>query len=74
MFSKSARHTPEYGLTDREREILQLAVEANTKQQIADALALSPHTVDSHLRSIYSKLQVHSRSGAVVKALRERLV
>lgn len=74
VFSKLARPAPEYGLTDREREILHLAVEARTKRQIADMLILSPHTVDSHLRSIYHKLQVHSRSGAVAKALRERLV
>jgi DNA-binding NarL/FixJ family response regulator len=74
MFGQLARPATDYGLTDREREILQLAVGERTKRQIADALALSPHTVDSHLRSIYSKLQVRSRGGAVAKAIRDRLV
>lgn len=74
MFGQMARPATDYGLTDREREILQLAVGERTKRQIADALELSPHTVDSHLRSIYSKLQVRSRGGAVAKAIRDRLV
>lgn len=64
----------EYGLTPREREILQLLVDGPTMQGIADHLGVSYHTVDTHIRSIYDKLHVHSRSGAVAKALRERLV
>ncbi len=74
IFSRLTTPTPEYGLSEREREILQLATEACTKRQIADRVGLSPHTVDTHLRNIYSKLQVRSRSGAVAKAVRERLV
>ncbi len=63
-----------YGLTDREREILRLLCEEKTQKKIAATLFLSPHTVDTHLRNIYSKLHVHSRTGAVGKALRERLI
>jgi len=37
-------------------------------------LSLSYHTVDTHLRSIYQKLHVNTRAGAVAKALKERLV
>ena len=74
MFTRYARPKADYGLTDREREILQLLVEEQTKRQIAEALFLSPHTVDTHLRNIYAKLHVHSRSGAVAKALQERLL
>ncbi len=74
MFGQMARPATDHGLTEREREILQLAVGDRTKRQIADALELSPHTVDSHLRSIYGKLQVRSRGGAVAKAIRDRLV
>lgn len=74
MFAEFARPRGNYGLTPREREILQLLVDARLQKQIASTLSLSPHTVDTHLRNIYSKLQVHSRTAAVAKALRERLV
>jgi DNA-binding NarL/FixJ family response regulator len=64
----------DYNLTDRENEILHLLSEGLTKKRLADRLFLSPHTVDSHIRNIYSKLHVHSRSNAVAKALREKLI
>jgi len=63
-----------YGLTPREREILQRLVEGLTMRQIAEALHVSYHTVDTHIRNIYEKLHVRSRSRAVAKALNERLV
>lgn len=63
-----------YGLTGRETEILQHLVEGETKRVIAEKLFVSFHTIDMHIRNIYSKLQVHSRSGAIAKAVRERLV
>jgi DNA-binding NarL/FixJ family response regulator len=63
-----------YGLTARESEILQLMVDGLTMRKIADALHVSPHTVDTHIRNVYAKLHVHSRGGAVAKALKERLV
>ena len=74
MFTKLAvppKH--DYGLSVREKEILELIVKGLLKKEIADQLSLSYHTVDNHLRSIYEKLHVHSRSGAVAKALNERL-
>lgn len=74
MFTRFARPRGDYGLTEREREILHLLCDETTQKQIADALFLSPHTVDTHLRNIYGKLHVHSRSAAVVKALREGLI
>jgi len=63
-----------YDLSEREHEILTLMARGLRKQQIADQLSLSYHTVSNHLRSIYDKLHVHSLSGAVAKALRERLL
>ena len=74
LFRHHVRPKADYGLTSREREILQLLVDEHTQKGIAEQLFISPHTVDTHLRNIYAKLQVHSRSGAIVKALRERLL
>ena len=74
MFSRMATPQADYGLSDREREILEHLVEGRTKQQIAERLTLSPHTIDRHVRNIYTKLHVNNRSGAVAKALKEHLL
>jgi DNA-binding NarL/FixJ family response regulator len=77
MFARLAPIRPaaqDYGLTDREREILQHLVDGLTMRQIAQRLSVSYHTVDAHLRNIYEKLHVHTRSRAVAKALKERLL
>lgn len=74
MFARLGGPPADYGLSDRERQILQLLVDGLTKQLIADQLDLSPHTIDGHVRNIYMKLHVNNRSGAVAKALRERLL
>jgi DNA-binding NarL/FixJ family response regulator len=63
-----------YGLTARERQILEHLVAGLTLRQIAEELHLSYHTIGNHLRNVYRKLHVRSRSGAVAKALREELV
>jgi DNA-binding NarL/FixJ family response regulator len=63
-----------YGLSARERQILELMVEGLIKKEIAEKLGLSHHTVNNQLRSIYDKLHVHTRGGAVAKALKERLL
>lgn len=59
----------ETDLTDREREILALLAKGHIKKEIADQLAVSYHTVDTHVRNIYSKLKVHNLSGAVARAI-----
>ena len=74
MFSKFAPKQSDYGLSDREKEILQLMTTGLIKKEIADRLALSVHTVDTYLRRIYEKLEVNTRTGAVAKALKEGLV
>lgn len=77
MFSRlapSREPVDDYGLTGREREILQLLVDGLKMKRIATELNLSYHTISNHLRNIYHKLHVHSRSSAVAKALQEDLL
>ena len=74
MLSAAAAPPGEYGLTERERQVLELMVEGLTRKDIAERLFISPSTVLTHSRNVYSKLHVHNRGGAVAKALRERLV
>ena len=61
-------------LTSREQEVLSELVQGFIKKEIADHLAISQHTVDMHLRSVYRKLHVRSQTEAVSKALRQGLV
>jgi DNA-binding NarL/FixJ family response regulator len=61
-------------LTAREVEVLRLVVAGLTNRKVAERLRLSPRTVDAHLRSIYGKLGVTSRSAATRYALEHRLL
>jgi DNA-binding CsgD family transcriptional regulator len=54
--------------------LLKLLTEGRQNKTAAAELGISIHTVGFHLRSIYAKLHVHSRSGAIARALREKLV
>ncbi|MBI1805053.1 MAG: response regulator transcription factor [Ignavibacteria bacterium] len=63
----------QFQLTDRENEILRCLVDGLSDKRIADKLFISPQTVHSHIKNIYEKLQVHSKSEAVSKALRSKL-
>jgi DNA-binding NarL/FixJ family response regulator len=74
MFARMATPQADYGLSARERQILQRLVDGLTKNEIAEELGLSPHTIDGHVRNIYAKLHVNNRSGAVARALRENLL
>jgi two-component system, NarL family, response regulator LiaR len=58
------------GLSARESEVLALLAEGLSNQQIANGLYLNVETVRSHLKQIYSKLGVHTRTQATAKALR----
>lgn len=57
-------------LSKREQEILDLLAKGYRYKEIADLLTISYDTVRSHIRNIYDKLQVHSRTEAVVRYLR----
>ncbi len=63
-----------YRLTPQEHELLKLLVDGHHKKTAAAALGISVNTVSFHLKHVYEKLQVHSKSEAVAKALRERLI
>ncbi|RYD71941.1 MAG: response regulator transcription factor [Verrucomicrobiaceae bacterium] len=56
-------------LSDREREVLQLLAEGSMYKEIATRLGISIDTVRTHVRKIYEKLHVHSRTEAVLKYL-----
>ncbi len=64
----------EYYLTPQETELLKLLVEGHHKKTAAREMEISIHTVSFHLKNIYRKLQVHSKTEAVAKALREKLI
>ena len=61
-------------LTPREGEVLGLLVEDETEADIADHLGISPHTIRTHVKNLYAKLQVHSRAQAVRAAFERGLV
>lgn len=61
-------------LTPHEVRLLRLFVEGHNYKTAAAELGVTVHTISFHLRSIYEKLQVHSKSEAVAQALRRRLV
>lgn len=76
MFKKNSL-SPERevtNLTEREREVLKLLVEGMTYKLIAATCFISTDTVSGHIKNIYKKLQVHSKSEAVVKAIKSKLV
>ena len=62
------------GLTQREVEVLHLLTEGLTNAKIAETLVVSPYTINAHLRSIYSKLDVSTRAAATRYALEHDIV
>lgn len=61
-------------LSPREREMLKCLVDGLTNKEIATHMDISPHTVDSYARTLFTKLNVRSRAAAVARALKDRLV
>src|SRR5262249_12783585 len=64
---------PHANLTPRELEVLRLLAEGLTNAQVAQALVITPRTVNAHLTAIYAKLDVTSRSGAIRYAVEHHL-
>jgi DNA-binding NarL/FixJ family response regulator len=70
-------HVPEsadYRLSPTEMRLLKLLAEGHHYKTAAAEMEISINTVSYHMRAIYQKLQVHSKSEAVAKALRDRLI
>jgi NarL family two-component system response regulator LiaR len=65
---------PVFDLTEREREVLNLVVQGNSNQQIAETLVISLATVKAHISNILSKLQVSSRAEAIAYAIKHKIV
>ncbi|MFQ5632960.1 MAG: response regulator [bacterium] len=68
------RNTPATPLTERESEVLKLLCRGKSYKMIAASLYISEETVHSHIKNIYKKMQVRSKSEAVAKAYQENLV
>lgn len=64
----------EYHLTPQEITLLKLLIEGHHKKTAAKEMNISFHTVSFHLKNIYEKLQVHSKTEAVAKVLQEKLI
>jgi len=56
-------------LTPREREVLELLAQGLTNKEIAEALVITTNTVKRHLKAVFGKLEVHTRSAAAAKAV-----
>ena len=75
MFSELPQQTNnEYNLSDREKQVLQLLVNGYSYKMIANDMFIAIDTVRSHIKKIYEKLQVNSKSEAVAKAFKDKLI
>lgn len=75
MFSSMNQTKGEnYNLSERERQVLQLLVDGYSYKMIADKMFIALDTVRSHIKKIYEKLHVNSKSEAVAKAFKDRIV
>jgi DNA-binding NarL/FixJ family response regulator len=73
MFKFGNTNTDDYSLSQREHEVLQLLVNGFSYKMVAGELFISIDTVRSHIKKVYEKLQVNSKSEAVAKALKTKL-
>ena len=65
---------PEHRLSVRQREIVQGIVNGLTIAQIAEKLNISDYTVETHIKNIYHKLNIHSKHTLVAKAYNDHLL
>lgn len=75
MFSELPQQANnEYNLSEREKQVLQLLVNGYSYKMIANDMFIAIDTVRSHIKKIYEKLQVNSKSEAVAKAFKDKLI
>ena len=75
MFSQvNAPKSEDYNLSDREKEVLQLLVDGYSYKMIASQMFIAIDTVRSHIKKIYEKLHVNSKSEAVARAFKDRIL
>lgn len=75
MFSSMNNEKGEdYNLSDREKQVLQLLVDGYSYKMIAGEMFIAIDTVRSHIKKIYEKLHVNSKSEAVAKAFKDKIV
>lgn len=75
MFSQvNTSQNDDYNLSDREKQVLQLLVDGYSYKMIASEMFISIDTVRSHIKKIYEKLHVNSKSEAVAKAFKDKLL
>jgi len=72
--SKRSSSSSPNELSEREVEVLRLVARGLSDAQVAEALVISPRTVNAHLRSIYSKLNITSRHAATLFAIKQQLI
>ncbi|MBT8255927.1 MAG: response regulator transcription factor [Bacteroidia bacterium] len=61
-------------LSERETEVLKLLSQGFNYKDVAEEVFLSPHTVKTHIKNIYSKLHVNNRAEAIYKAIKQKLI
>jgi DNA-binding NarL/FixJ family response regulator len=74
MVTSSFQKKSEHALTAREMDVLALLCKGKSYKMIGESLFISEETVRRHLKNIYKKLEVHSKSEAVAKALRQKMI
>jgi DNA-binding NarL/FixJ family response regulator len=68
------QQTQDFGLTKRELETLEMLARGFPQREVASIMGVSPHTIGAHVKSIYSKMAVNSRSEAVFEAVQSGLI
>lgn len=73
VLSSLHKNATEFSLKDREIEFLKLVCTEMTYKEIANAMSLSPKTIDGYRETLFEKLQIKSRVGLVIYAIKNRL-